>query len=184
METTDAPGPETPEATPDSAAVVAAQLVSLDERMAQLDERARHREAVIDRLHAENQELRAGERRSVLDPVIADLIRLHEHLGDEARRLRGQDHDRTAALLESLADDALLALERVGVMPLEARPGDPFRGDLHQPLSTVDAPDPAQADTVARVVSQGFRDAATGRVRRRVRAHFYRNAEPATAPRP
>lgn len=158
---------------------VVAGLAALDGRLSDLDEHARHREAVIDRLHAENQELRSGERRAVLDPVVTDLIRLHEQLAREAAGLRKRDEDRPAALLESLADDALLALERVGVEPVEARVGDRFQADLHQPLSTVEDPDPARANTVARVVAQGFRDTATGRVRRRVRAHFFRHVEPA-----
>ena len=159
---------------------VRAQITALDARLGGLDERARHREAVIDRLHAENQELRAGERRSVLDPVITDLIRLHEQLTREAAGLRERGEDRLAALLDSLADDALLALERVGVEPVEARAGDPFQADLHRPLSAVDDPDPDRAHTIARVAAQGFRDAATGRIRRRVQAHFFQHAAPDT----
>ncbi|WP_020380397.1 nucleotide exchange factor GrpE [Nocardiopsis lucentensis] len=155
-----------------------ARLTALDERLAGLDERARHRESVIDRLHAENQELKSGERRAVLDPVITDLIHLYEQLDRESCGLRERDEGRLADLLASLADDALLALERVGVELVEAEAGDPFQSDLHRPLSTVDDPDPERAHTVARVVSHGFRDAATGRVRRKVQAHFFRHAEP------
>ncbi|MFW6639140.1 nucleotide exchange factor GrpE [Nocardiopsis algeriensis] len=156
-----------------------AHMAALGTHLAALDERARHREAVIDRLHAENQELRAGDRRALLDPVISDLIRLYEQLSREADGLRDRGEQRLAALLGSLADDALLALERVGVEPVEAGVGDPFRADLHRPLSTVGDPDPARSGTIARVVSPGFRDTATGRVRRRVQAHFYRHVEPA-----
>lgn len=181
MENTDESGPQAPgpRTEPVPAIAIADRLAALDQRMAELDERARHRETVIDRLHAENQELRAGERRSALDPVITDLIGLHEQLVCEAARLRSEDLSRTSVLLESLADDVLLALERVGVVPLEARPGDPFLSELHRPLAAVDGPDPALAGTVASVAAQGFRDAATGRVRRRVRARFHRYATPA-----
>lgn len=160
--------------------LIRAQLAAFDQRLAAQDERARHRESVIDRLHSENQELRAGERRSVLDPVITDLIHLYEQLEREAGGLRERGEARLADLLASLADDALLALERAGVEPVEAKPGDPFQAELHRPLSTVDDPDPERAHTVARVAAQGFRDSATGRVRRRVQAHFYRHVAPDT----
>lgn len=151
------------------------RLASLDERLAELDERARHRERVIDRLHEENRLLRDGERRSLLDPLVTDLIRLHEQLAHEAAGLRERGSDATGALLDSLADDVLLALERAGVEPIRAQVGDPFRADLHQPSGTITDTDPERDNTVAHMVSPGFRDTVTGRIRSRVRARFYRH---------
>lgn len=166
-------------ATPDSPHPLERVLSSLDDRLAALDERARHREAVIDRLHAENRELRAAQDRTLFDPVVADLIRMHDQLAREAGGLRGRGEERLAELMAGFADDALLALERLGVEPVGAGVGDPFRADLHLPLSTVDDPDPARDGTVAEVAAPGFRDAVTGRVRRRVHARFFRHAGPA-----
>lgn len=161
---------------------VLAGLAAIDERLGQFHERARHRESVIDRLHAENQELRAGERRSLLDPVITDVIRLHDQLEREAAGLSQRGEEKVGALLSSLADDALLTLERMGVERFTAEAGDRFRPEIHRPLSAIDDPDPARGNTIARVVTQGFRDAQSGRVRRKVQAHFYRHVDGSTEP--
>lgn len=155
-------------------------LASLDDRLAALDERARHREAVIDRLHAENRELRAGQDRTLFDPVVTDLVHLHDQLAREARGLRERGEGRMADLLAGFADDTLLALERLGVEPLDADVGDPFRADLHRPLTAVDHPDPARDGTVAEITAPGFRDTVTGRIRRRVHARFFRHVGPAS----
>jgi len=157
-------------------------LASLDERLAELDARARHREVVIDRLHEENRLLREGERRSLLDPLITDLIRLHEQLAREATRLSEQDSDATGALLDSLADDVLLALERAAIEPIRAQVGEPFRADLHQPSGTVDDPDPERNNTVAHMVCPGFRDTVTGRIRSRIRVRFFRHTPALNVP--
>lgn len=150
-------------------------LASLDERLAELDARARHREVVIDRLHEENRLLRDGERRSLLAPLVTDLIRLHEQLTREATGLWERGADATGSLLDSLADDVLLALERAGIEPIRARAGDPFRADLHRPSGTITDPDPERNNTVAHMVSPGFRDTVTGRVHSRISVLFFRH---------
>src|SRR5699024_11397284 len=113
--------------------------------------------------------------RSLLDPLITDLIRLHEQLAREATRLSEQDSDATGALLDSLADDVLLALERAAIEPIRAQGGEPFRADPHQPPGTPDDPDPERNNTVAHMVCPGFRDTVTGRIRRRIRVPFSRH---------
>ncbi|GAB3212325.1 hypothetical protein GCM10027294_37950 [Marinactinospora endophytica] len=174
------PGPERndpAEAAVASLRAVGEELAALREQVAGLNERARHREAVIDRLHAENQELRAGERRAVLDPAITDLVRLHGQLEREGNGLIERGEGKVGGLLHSLADDVLLALERVGVEPFSVQVGDPFRTEIHRPLSAISTDDPERANTIAVVVSQGFRDMETGRVRRKAQAHFHRYIE-------
>ncbi|MFL1376012.1 nucleotide exchange factor GrpE [Nocardiopsis protaetiae] len=167
-----------PPDSPRSLDQILVSLASLDDRVAALDERARHREAVIDRLHAENRELRAGQDRTLFDPVVTDLVHLHDQLAREAHGLRERGQTRLADLLAGFADDTLLSLERLGVEPVDADVGDPFRADLHRPLATVDHPDPARDGTVAEVAAPGFRDTVTGRIRRRVHARFFRHVGP------
>ena len=58
---------------------LASRLGRVEEQLADFHRRAAHRESVIDRLHEENQQLRAG-RTAILEPVIADLIRLYDQL--------------------------------------------------------------------------------------------------------
>jgi molecular chaperone GrpE len=132
-------------------------------------QRSAHRETVIDRLHEENQLLRLGLRRSILEPVVVDLVRLYDGLSRQAGRPGGE-----MALFASFADDVLLALERCGVDPFTADLGDTYTVGLHVVAGFVDCDDPFRHNTVAEVVVVGLRDRETGVVRRPLRARFHR----------
>jgi len=152
---------------------------SLDEIAGQLAEfhrRSAHRELVIDRLHEENARLLGGLSKAILEPVVADLIRLHDDVGREVRRLKeiGQDE----RLLRSFAEDLEQILDRCGFDVFMAEPGDPFDRQRHRPLAVVDCQDESRHNTVAEVTSAGFAERETGRVRRPVQARFYRCAPP------
>jgi molecular chaperone GrpE (heat shock protein) len=70
------------------------RLGQVEEQVAEFHRRSAHRESVIDRLHEENQRLLAGLGKAVLEPVVADLIRLYDQLDREARRLGAEvDHN-------------------------------------------------------------------------------------------
>lgn len=159
---------------------LAERLDTMTEQLAEFHRRSAHREAVIDRLHEENLQLHAGLGKSILEPVVADLIRLYDQLDREAKRLRaaGQD-DR---LLGSFADDLVQILDRCGIEIYTAKPGDPFDRDRHRPVAVVDCPDEDRHNTVAEVTADGFAERETGRVRRPLQAHFYRYT-PALDPR-
>ena len=73
---------------------LAGRLDRVEAQLAEFHRRSAHREAVIDRLHEENQRLRDGFGRIVLEPVVTDLIRLHDQLNREARRLQGTGRTR------------------------------------------------------------------------------------------
>ncbi len=157
---------------------VAAALGELAQRMAKVEEqsaefhrRSAHREAILDRLHEENQRLRGGLGRLILEPVIADLIRLHDQLSREVRRLEADGRD--GQLLWSFNEDVAQILDRCGVEVFTAEPGDQFQPDRHRPLSVVVCADDSRHNTVAEVVAAGFRERETGRIRRPVQAHFY-----------
>ena len=68
-------------------AVLAGRFDKVEGQLSEFHRRSAHRESIIDRLHEENQRLRGGIERAVLDPVVADLIRLYDQLSQEARRL-------------------------------------------------------------------------------------------------
>jgi molecular chaperone GrpE (heat shock protein) len=143
-------------------------------QLAEFNRRAAHRELVIDRLHEENQRLHAGIGRELLEPVIADLIRLHDQLGREATRRgeAGQDDQ----MLRSFADDVTEILDRCGIETFHAKPGDPFDRERHSPVGLVDCTDATKDNTVAEVIDAGFLTRATGTVRRPLRARFYQHA--------
>jgi molecular chaperone GrpE (heat shock protein) len=154
---------------------LAERLAAIEGAVAEFNRRSAHREAVIDRLHEENQRLRDGAQRAILEPVVADLIRLHDSLLREVARLGADGADPAhGRLLESFADDMLLTLERCGLEEFTARPGEPFDPARHAAVSVVPADDEALDNTVAEVVASGFVERETGRIRRPVRARFHR----------
>jgi molecular chaperone GrpE len=146
----------------------------IEEQLAEFHRRSAHREAVIDRLHAENQRLGGGLGRTILEPVVTDLIRLHDELAAEARRLQADGQDER--LIWSFADDVAQILDRCGIDMFSAEPGDPFDRERHRALAVVACGDEARHNTVAEVVAAGFAERETGRVRRPVQARVHRCA--------
>jgi molecular chaperone GrpE (heat shock protein) len=171
-------------AEPDNGAklIGSAELARISDRLndlvaqgAEYHRRSVHREAIIDRLHEENQKLRDEVRASVFDPITADLMRLYDSFRRDADRLTESGTDPgLAKLMESYADDVELILDRCGLEPFSAAVGEPFRRGDHVVAGTVEASDPAQRDRIAEVIAVGFRDRATGQIKRPLRAKFYR----------
>jgi len=147
---------------------LARRLDKIEAQLAEFHRRSAHRESVIDRLHEENQRLRAGIARIVLEPVVADLIRLYDQLGREVRRLEADGQD--PHLLWSFAEDVVQILDRCGIEVFSAEPGDRFERDRHRPLAVVACDDESAHNTVAEVVAVGFLERDTGRIRRPVQA--------------
>lgn len=151
---------------------VTSRLAKVEGQLAEFHRRAAHRELVIDRLHEENQQLRGGLGRIILEPVVADLIRLYDQLSRESRRLESNGQD--GQLMGSFADDVAQILDRCGIEIFSAEPGDPFEPDRHKPLAVVACDDEARHNTVAEVLAAGFTDRDSGRIRRPVQARFHR----------
>jgi molecular chaperone GrpE (heat shock protein) len=153
------------------------RLKAIEDQLGEHGQRAAHREAVIDRLHAENQELRGGLRRTILEPAVGDLIRLFDALSREARRLQEHDGEPAAVsgdLIRSFAGDVELILDRCGLESFAADVGDPYRTGEHHAVSVLPTDDPERDGTVAELVAVGFREREPGRVRRPLQARFYR----------
>jgi molecular chaperone GrpE len=149
--------------------VVEGQLSSIEGQLAEFNRRAAHREAVIDRLHAENQELRAGLWRAALEPAVTDLIRLHDALTSEAARAG----DLSGKMMRSFAADVELILDRCGIESFAASSGEPYQPGQHKPVGVIPTSDPEQDGTLAEVVAVGFRERDQGRTRRPLHARFY-----------
>jgi molecular chaperone GrpE (heat shock protein) len=158
---------------------IAERLRLLEQQGAEYHLRAAHREAVIDRLHLENQKLRDEARGSVFDPITADLIRLYGGLRRDAERLADAGADPgIAKLMNSYAEDVELILDRCGLEPFTATAGDPFRLGEHSVVDTVETSEQDRENTIAVVMTIGFRERVTGQVKRPVRARFYRTGRP------
>ncbi len=150
---------------------LAERLDRVEGQLAEFHRRAAHRESVIDRLHEENQRLYGGIGRTILEPVVADLIRLYDQLDREVRRL--DPDEQNARLFRSFADDVAQILDRCGIELFSAEPGDPFEREKHRPLGVVACDDESRHNTVAEVAAVGFAERDTGRIKRRVQARFY-----------
>ena len=150
---------------------LAGRLDRIEQHVAESHRRAAHREAVIDRLHEENQRLKDGFERIILAPVTADLIRLHDQLTWEARRLDAAGQD--GRLLRSFADDVELILDRCAIETFSAEPGDPFERGRHRAVGVVVCAEESQHNTVAEVVAAGFYERDTRQVRRPLQARFH-----------
>lgn len=173
-----APGASPDTSITDSPGELGRRLEEIEKHIAGFNQRAAHRELVIDRLHEENQRLREGIQRIVLEPVVTDLIYLHDQLEREARRL-GTDRP-NGTLLRSFADDVLEILDRCGIESFSAAPGEPFQRGMHRAVKVVACDDGARHNTVAEVTAVGFRERDSGLIRRPVHAHVNQHS-PGTA---
>lgn len=157
---------------------IISRLELIEQRASEYHRRSAHRESVIDQLHAENQELRDNARRSVFEPVAADLVRLYDSLGKEADRLSETGPDPAIAkLMMSFAEDVELVLDRCGFEPVTAAAGDPFIVGEHAVVAVDNTDDESLNNAVARVVATGLRDKATRQVRRPLKVRVYRIAD-------
>lgn len=148
------------------------RLGHVEEHLASFHRIEAHRESVIDQLLEENRRLRDGGGRLVLEPVVTDLIRLHDQLEREVRRLGADEPD--GELLRSFAGEVLEILDRCGIEVFSAEPGDPLQRNRHRPVGVVACDEKSRDNTVAEVAAAGFRERDTGRVRRPVQAYFHR----------
>jgi molecular chaperone GrpE len=145
--------------------VLLAELAGLRAQVGREHDRAAAREQIIDRLHAENQSLRAGERTLLLRPLLTDLQRLRHELMRQADRLPVEfSGPQAAGLLRSYAYNLELTLERGGIAVVVPDPGAPFDPSQHRAAGTVPVEVPELNATVAEVSLDGYFDVESGRV--------------------
>lgn len=153
----------TPPPEPDIAGRLFAELHAIRAELGVLatreQERAAHREAVIDRLHSENQTLRQRDLYVMLEPVRGALYRLYDMARREADRWSGPTPPATeyaGPLLGAIAEELSEALARTGVAPFTPQPGEPYDPTRHRPVDTADVADEALDGTVVKALSDGF----------------------------
>jgi hypothetical protein len=137
-------------------AVLAERVAELTAAVAALDglrradhDRAAARDRVIDRLHEENQRLRAGERLLLLRPILTDLHRLRDDLLRQAASLPAEfTGPRAAGLLESFAATVEQALERGGIRVVRPAVDSAFE-PVGQRVTATETTDVADLDVVA-----------------------------------
>jgi molecular chaperone GrpE len=153
-----------------------AAMQDLAAQVANEHDRAKAREAVIDRLHEETQRLRAGEGRELLRPVLSDLRKLRDDLQGQARSVPGvMSNANVAALLDSYADSVELILERNGVMAVRPKPDAPFDPRRHRAAGIAAASEQGLDGMIATVLNDGYEDTQTGSVIAPARVIVYRH---------
>jgi molecular chaperone GrpE len=155
-----------PDEGPAGAEQVTAELGEIGSELARLaalldreHERAAHREAIIDRLHEDNQVLRRGELQELQEPVRTALYRLHDMIKRESERWaapRPPDPAHVAPLLSAIADEVAEAVARTGVERFTVKPGDRYDAARHRPVATESVDDPELDGAVVSARTDGF----------------------------
>lgn len=130
---------------------ISADLSSMSRRIDELARLGNRREELIDRLHSENQKLRAGEVAQVQAPVLRELIRSYDLAVTLAREGSPAARD-----LDLVRHRLLDGLEQAGVRPLEPDRGAEFDPSFHSAAQRVTTDDPGLDMTVAQTVRVGF----------------------------
>ena len=166
--------PEQPEEAPSVAAEEESHdertetaLDRLDARLAEAQRLLARQAELTEKLHGENQSLRAGELRNAQMPLVRDLIRLYDDLGRMCAV--ATDSADLAMVQQSLFD----VLARNGVQRFEAEQGEPFDSRTHSAAGAESTADEQLDRTVAEVVRPGFRW-DSGEVIRVVEVRAYR----------
>jgi len=160
------------ELEPSSAEGTDSVLGRLDARLAEAQRLLSRQTELTERLHAENQSLRAGEVRSAQMPLVRDLIRLSDDL-ERMRSVAVESASDLAVIHESLLD----ILARNGIEGFAPAPGERFDPRLHSVAGTEATDDERLDKTVAEVVRTGFRW-GSGEVVRVAEIRAYRATEP------
>lgn len=127
-------------------------------------DRAQARERVIDRLHEEASQLKAGQARELLRPVVADLRRLRDDLLTQVGSVpETMKRGEVAALLESYADSVALILDRCGVVPVRPALETPLEARQQQVTGVAETAQRELDGKIASVVSDGYAETGTGR---------------------
>lgn len=142
-------------ASVESLATIPSRLDAVISSIEKEHERAAFRESVIDRLHAENQQLRRGELEALLEPVRGGLFRVHDMARRAATQCRAAD-PAGAQLLDAVADEAADVLLNVGVERFDAVPGELFDPARHRQVGVAAADEGVPVGTVTASRAAGF----------------------------
>ena len=149
--TTTAGTPTIPEPTSEALARMATELGALGRRIDELARLGEHREQLLDRLHAENQRLRAGEIAQVQAPLLRGIIRSYDLVVRLAELDNAAHED-----LDLVRGRLLETLDQAGVRSLDPEPESPFDASRHTAVQRVETAAAELDMTVARSVRVGF----------------------------
>lgn len=145
---TSEPAPEPPAPDP-----VAEALTRFEDRLGESQRLLARQTEIAAALHAENQQLQAGQLRQAQTALVSSVLRVLDDIGQMARTAKApESREDLAMVAESLID----ALARNGIDRVDVDPGAPFNARAHKIAAIEDTADPAADRTVAYVVRPGF----------------------------
>lgn len=128
-----------------------AQLQAIEAKVSEVARLGDRREALIDRLHEENQRLRVGELAQAQSPVIRELIRTYDLVVTLAAE-ESPGRRELELVLRRLLD----GLEQFGVRLLDVAADTSFDSALHVGVASAPTPGRDLDMTVERTVRVGF----------------------------
>jgi molecular chaperone GrpE (heat shock protein) len=152
-----------------------AELAGVEDRLAESQRLLMRQSELADKLHAENQLLRAGELRGTLLPLVRDLLRLHDDIG----RIAGEAEQ--AEDLELMQVSLLDALARNGIVAVRPAVGEQFDPKRHSAAGVIRADDASLDRSIAEVIRAGF-EWEDGHVVRVADVRVYKHAPVSEAP--
>lgn len=135
-----------------TAADVIDRLQSIERSVGELQSLEERHLGIIEKLHADNTELRQGELTQAMKPLLLGIGQLH----DDVSQMIAHAEDDLQKKLMFIRELTLDLLERHGVTPLDPEPRSPFDPKQHTAVSGVPADDPELHGTVAVVERIGF----------------------------
>lgn len=132
---------------------IAAVLERLEDRLEESQRLLARQSDIATSLHAENQRLKAGELLRAQLPLVRDIIRVQDLLG---QMLDAAVESTAANDLQMVRDAVLDALARNGIEATEVALGDVFDARRHKVVGVAAIDDAAADRTIAEVKKAGF----------------------------
>lgn len=163
---TGAPPPLPPPAPPSSTGDHSERLQRIESLLADLDRKFErrlqtdtHKNALFDQLHAELQEHKSGLIQKIIQPMLVDLIRLHDDVSALVSQFAGEEEPAVQRALRPftfLPDDIADILERNQTEIFNEPVGAPFDPARQKVMKKIPSSDPAADKTIAESVRPGF----------------------------
>ena len=139
----------------EAAAGIDDALSAIRTELAGLHVQSKFLNEVVDRLHAENEQLRRAAAKATVQPALRELIKLADDWRSRAAAVR-EDAD-PRALCADVVEDVTLVLERHGIEAFSADAGAEFDRHEHRAVGTRQTEDVTLDGRVAEVRRPGYR---------------------------
>jgi molecular chaperone GrpE len=136
-----------------SESLVTEALERIETRLAESQRLIDRQSEIAGKLHAENQTLRRGELRTAQAALVLSVLRVYDDVNQMALTTEDPAASKDLGIVAAALADAL---DRNGIAPSAAEPGEPFETRRHKIVAIETTDDPGADRTVARVVRSGF----------------------------